>query len=922
MLMMMRADDSYTSTAGCTAEELLACITADDYDACIAACSGDEEEETDPVEVKIGKLNATIANAGVGGDIPHSITALPVVTYKFTADEDINITALTLEQVGFGDDDAILGAALFIDGKRVSNVRNLNINTKRVLNLSKAYTVKKGGSVDIEVRATVGNSWAANQQFAVKLTEVNSSAKDTVLASNLTSNTFKIVGTEAATLAFDNRSAVIAPKVGVNDADIFEFAMTNSTNQDIKLYTVTLMWSGSEARNFDDYLKNLGLEIDGNVIATAEMEGKYLTFKITNGYLVEKNKTPVFTVKADVVGGASKTVDFTIENVMDVVAIAQTHNTAVKFTKAHSNNSAVEILAGRVTIERTNPVTLDFVGNRTNVFLGSFDIINNAGGDLRLEDFKVTFNNDMTNIAETVKARFGSVSAGLVELNDDSTTVFSSDTEMNIGSKLTVYLYADTVNTWMNGKSFYATLSDITIRETQNDIEVTDKSMPSKWATMNGKEWELTLTRVFLPNKSYSKGTANIDALSFKIKAGAVYGANIKKMTFKAAGVNTNTVSSATLYRGTTAIPATVVNGEIRINNTIFLDANETAEFKLNVNLASNPTITTWFAYSLAGDDIEAEDNSSDRNTISISNTIEGRTISVVSEGTVTFNYETNADNNKNDKSILAGNPAVVAEYSLFSNHEDVRVKNVEVTFNKTLDTSIGDLELYYGDTMIASDPTWTLTGKLATFSNVNFDVVTTETPLTVKVISTTINADGGNAIAAVKVTKIELKDLLWKDSGNTIANKNVTSDSQEFDILPTVMVAGVKDVLATSATLTLTVDRGSNTTTGWAIARATLTGLEFSVLGNNGGLSEFRVELNDAVVWTFSSTWALVWTFNTKLLSAGENEFKVYFTQSGAITTPSYTVRLNNVVFTTNVDSNVAEFSNRMPSVLTIINK
>jgi hypothetical protein len=55
MLMMMRADDSYSpsTTEGCTAEELLACITADDYDACIAACSEEPEEPTNPGYAKV-----------------------------------------------------------------------------------------------------------------------------------------------------------------------------------------------------------------------------------------------------------------------------------------------------------------------------------------------------------------------------------------------------------------------------------------------------------------------------------------------------------------------------------------------------------------------------------------------------------------------------------------------------------------------------------------------------------------------------------------------------------------------------------------------------------------------------------------------------------------------------------------------------
>ena len=75
MLMMMRADESYTPAEGCTAEELLKCVTADDYDACIAACNGgEEEEEQDPEEVKAGTLNVTMKSED-GGDVPYGISA-------------------------------------------------------------------------------------------------------------------------------------------------------------------------------------------------------------------------------------------------------------------------------------------------------------------------------------------------------------------------------------------------------------------------------------------------------------------------------------------------------------------------------------------------------------------------------------------------------------------------------------------------------------------------------------------------------------------------------------------------------------------------------------------------------------------------------------------------------------------------------
>jgi len=230
---------------------------------------------------------------------------------------------------------------------------------------------------------------------------------------------------------------------------------------------------------------------------------------------------------------------------------------------------------------------------------------------------------------------------------------------------------------------------------------------------------------------------------------------------------------------------------------------------------------------------------------------------------------------------------------------------------------------LYYGETKLATSPTWTLTGKKVTFSNVNFDILTEETPLTVKLITTAINADGGMAVAGVVVDEIALTDALGKESGNTITITPVTQDSKEFDIVPTTITASVKDVLATSATLVLNVNRGANTTTGSAIARATLEGLTFSVLGNNGGLASFRVELNDAVVAEYTAAGALSGgVFNDKLLSAGDNELKVYFTQSGAINTPSYTVRLTNATYSTNVDANVATFSSRIASALNIISK
>ena len=117
--------------------------------------------------------------------------------------------------------------------------------------------------------------------------------------------------------------------------------------------------------------------------------------------------------------------------------------------------------------------------------------------------------------------------------------------------------------------------------------------------------------------------------MSFKLKAGSSYGVKIKNLTFLATGVDTNTVRSATLYNGTTAIPATVRNGSILVTQDISLAAGATATFMLKVDLATNATVSP-FTYYLLGSNVDAQDTSADQNTVNAtSTTVWGRVITV-----------------------------------------------------------------------------------------------------------------------------------------------------------------------------------------------------------------------------------------------------------------------------------------------------
>jgi hypothetical protein len=81
------------------------------------------------------------------------------------------------------------------------------------LNLTNAYTIKAGKSVDVELRVT-NTSSATAQQFNISLSNVNSSAEKVKLPSNVKSNTFKLLATDTVALTVAKTSALEAAKVG------------------------------------------------------------------------------------------------------------------------------------------------------------------------------------------------------------------------------------------------------------------------------------------------------------------------------------------------------------------------------------------------------------------------------------------------------------------------------------------------------------------------------------------------------------------------------------------------------------------------------------------------------------------------------------------------------------------------------------
>ena len=909
MLMMQRADEGTVPEICTTPENTLSCTLW--LDSCPDECTKTEA-------AKDGTLDVSLLSSD-GWDVPYGISSLPVATYKFTADKDVRLDSVVVKRFGYFTSTNIPSAALFINGWRVSKVASFSSSSdEATMTITNGYEIKAWETVNIAVHVALLNN-SNTDQFYVKLLSVDSTAENVDLASNLTSDTFKIVTTATPYLTFDDGSTSENPKAGETSADLFEFTIDNpsANDQDINLTSITFKENGGTIDEADE-LENFKLLVDGSTVATADkITGKYVIFNLEDGYLIKEWKTPTFTVQADVLWeSANDTIMFTLDNAMDIVAIGDKYDKPARIAITTNAMDTVTVSAGKITLTRINPPSTDLLGNKKDQFLGALTITNNAWESLKLQTLKLNLTGTATPALDTVKIRLWSTTASPVELTASwNTGRAETSLEKSIGSKLTVYVYADTIDTGMDARTLRMSLngvnantSNFLIEETANDTDVTDIAPTSlTWSNMLGKDASLTLTNVILGDKTVSEWTESVEALKFKIKAGAAYGTKLKKFTFASAGVDSDTVTMAKLYKGTTEIPATVNNGTIVIDEDQTIAAGVTQEFTLKLDIANNPEVT-GFAYYLSWAMIEAEDLSVDKDTVTITGRVTGRTITVTEVWTLQAAYESTVTNNKYNKNILAGETETVAEYSLYSKYEVINIWKAVVTFagDTDIDNSVLDVKLFYNGNEVASDPTWDSTGQIATFDDLDFDTIKdTKTPLLVKVISKQINEDGGETVTASYVTSIVLDTMKWKDSGDDITVSTTSDNAKTFDIVPVKITPSVATIGASNTNIVITAEENSNTKTDGTEAKATLSGMTFTVEGSNSSL--YKIYLKDATNSTLGNVIVTAdWDYEIGAiateLSNGPTTFYITTSLTGSSTNTYFDVSLKSIKYYTNV--------------------
>jgi hypothetical protein len=216
MLMMMRADDAYTPTTGCSAEELLACILAEDYQACIAACSGTEEEVILPGYVSISKVNVPAQQ-----DVPMNAVNVKIGTIKLTAGENgARVSSLEVSRDGLANMDTTPDnrPQIYVQGGNVkTTAKSVSSNTnKAIVKFSPALDLKAGSSMEFDVMMSMNPAAnAVNSTHNFKVTAVNV-ANGTASGTPLALGTVKTTSALTKTITFHTKNGDTTAKAGEN----------------------------------------------------------------------------------------------------------------------------------------------------------------------------------------------------------------------------------------------------------------------------------------------------------------------------------------------------------------------------------------------------------------------------------------------------------------------------------------------------------------------------------------------------------------------------------------------------------------------------------------------------------------------------------------------------------------------------------
>ena len=552
---------------------------------------------TPTIPASDGTLTVAIsASSPAAADVPGTANAF-VAAWDLTATgEDVVVTGLVIKHGGIGARAQVTAQVLKdADGNRISKSKgtpNSDDETTFTL-LSGGLTVAAGTTETIKLIVTTGTS--GKHDFSLVAAEViTSNAKSIAGTFPITSETMSFSTTTAGVLTIANDGTPANVKVGEQDATIAKLKLQNGNVEDIELTAITLKETGTASEG--SAINNIKLMQGTTEVATGTLNDKYISFQLDTPYLIAKNKTEKFTVTANIIGEAAKTLIIDLDNTIDIESTGLTYgfgaSVADSFTAA-----SLTIDAGDISIVKLDPDD-KIRRNKTDVVLATVEIAVNSGSNVEMKAFNATvastggYNvNDMLENVELYDVATGTVYdlTGLSAATSNTLYDRDLDIAFSQGEVRTFELRADTrsvkadgtTTTDFTGLTLTVSISGIgdstntdgiDFQETTDDTAVTDVTPSSLvFNTIDGSASSATLTVIKQSTTENAViGSTGVEGLIFEIEAGTSSDVTLDEVSVKGIVNDVASVTTTVTVAETTA----AVQGTITIDTDVVLTAD------------------------------------------------------------------------------------------------------------------------------------------------------------------------------------------------------------------------------------------------------------------------------------------------------------------------------------------------------------
>ena len=630
----------------------------------------------------------------------------------------INVTALSFKRTGVSNDSTLSNVYLYNNGTRITDSAGVSSSAFSYTDANGLFTVPAGGTYTVSVRSDIATG-TSGQQIGIQLVSATSNGTlDSSVSFPINSGLQTISAASLATVDFTvaptpSTAITVSPQ---NDYPLWQDTVSVSTNP-VKLSSMKFTNLGSiDSSN----VINLRLYVDGTMVGSAVptlAADRSVTFDLTSNPFLLSTQSHVIKVLGNITGGASRTVELSIQRTSDAMLVDSQLGQPVTPTYLAKNFTAVSTAA--ITIQAVSgtsgvSVSRDGASPTANVAVGAsnvkwatFDMLA-SGEDVKVSDLYVSANTSVHNGGlANGKVFVNGVQVGSTKSIGELT---ANTTDFSLGSSLIlpagqttkVDIYADAKTSTSTNLSNDETVTvslDAGTSNGQGQSSLVSTPVPANQTSGNAitvSSSSLTATKYTgYGDQTVIAGSTNAKLGAFTLSTGSTEGVSVNTIVITIAGDSYASVTNLTLKDEATGNTlGTVVATPSASNSysvTLDIPASSTKTIDLYGNVLSSAPAGTFIASVDA-----ATTGTGDLTGISTSPAT--KVLQTINIGSGTLSVTNGAGDPVNNNILAGASNVEVGQFNFAASNSSFTVNNLAILVPTAQANDVTNVTVSYKD--------------------------------------------------------------------------------------------------------------------------------------------------------------------------------------------------------------------------------